>query len=47
VIASQELSAPDPAIALHRLPGVGHMPQVEAPGADRTPAQPDGAQRRV
>ena len=30
VIASQELSAPDPAIALHRLPGVGHMPRVEA-----------------
>lgn len=31
VIPSQGLAAPDPAIALHRLPGVGHMPQIEAP----------------
>ncbi len=30
VIPAQGLSAPDPAIALHILPGVGHMPQIEA-----------------
>lgn len=30
VIPAQGQSAPDPAIALHILPGVGHMPQIEA-----------------